>query len=187
MQRFWQDLVYAIRTSLKNPGFTVVAVLSLALGIGANAAIFTLINAVLLNPLSVERPSELLSVLTVDENNPGVSTMSYPNYADIRDDNDVFSALAAYSFPNLVSMFAGGDEPEQVFTEFVSGNYFEVLGIEPTLGRFFSPEEDQTPGSHPVVVMGHIWLGWARRCQDNSCARATLRMSLSGGSSFDRP
>ena len=93
---------------MKNPGFASVAVISLALGIGANTTIFTLINAVFLNPLPVERPSELQAVLTVDATNPGVWTMSYPNYRDVRDENAVFTGLAAYSFPNPGSLSARG-------------------------------------------------------------------------------
>src|SRR3989304_4008336 len=158
MRTLWQDLRYALRALAKNPGFATVSVISLALGIGANTTIFTLINAVFLNPLPARRVSELVAVLTVDATNPGVWTVSYPNYRDIRDGNQVFSGLAAYSFPNLLSMNASGGQPEQTFVEFVTGNYFDVLGLEPALGRFFLPEEDETPGSHPVVVLGHgIW------------------------------
>ncbi|HSF16271.1 MAG TPA: ABC transporter permease [Vicinamibacteria bacterium] len=161
MERLRTDLVYAFRTFAKNPGFASAAVLSLALGIGANTTIFSLINALFLNPLPVKRPGELVALQTVDEKNPGASTVSYPNYKDFRDRNEVFRGLAAYSFPNLVSMLAGNDEPEQAFVEFVTGNYFDVLGLEPALGRFFLSEEDETPGSHPVVVLGHGL--WSRR------------------------
>jgi len=161
MRTLWQDLRYALRTLAKNRGFAIVAVISLALGIGANTTIFTLINAVFLNPLPARRVSELLAVLTVDATNPSVWTVSYPNYKDIRDGNEVFSGLAAYSFPNLLAMNASGEEPQQTFVEFVTGNYFDVLGLEPALGRFFLPEEDETPGSHPVAVLGHGL--WSRR------------------------
>jgi predicted permease len=161
MQTLMQELRYALRGLAKSPGLAATAVISLALGIGANTTIFTLINAVFLNPLPVSRVSELLAVLTVDATNPGVWTVSYPNYRDFRDENQVFSGLAAYSFPNLLAMSASGGEPEQTFAEFVSGNYFDVLGLEPALGRFFLPEEDKTPGSHPVVVLGHGL--WTRR------------------------
>ncbi len=161
MRTLGQDVRYSLRTLMKSPGFASVAVISLALGIGANTTIFTLINAVFLNPLPVERPSELQAVLTVDATNPGVWTMSYPNYRDVRDENAVFTGLAAYSFPNPGSLSARGGEPEPVFLEFVTGNYFDVLGLEPALGRFFLPEEDETPGSHPVVVLGHGF--WTRR------------------------
>jgi predicted permease len=161
MERLWQDLRYSIRTLAKSPGFTLVAVVSLALGIGANTTIFTLINSVFLNPLPVENTSELVAVFTTDENNPGQFTnllqVSHPNYEDLRDQNEVFSGLAAYSFPMPLGMW-NGSETEQIFTEMVTGNYFEVLGVRPALGRFFLPEEDQTPGGHPVVVMGYgLW------------------------------
>ncbi len=161
MQTLVQDLRYALRALAKSPGFATAAVISLALGIGANTTIFTLINAVFLNPLPVERPGELLAVLTVDANNPGVWTVSYPNYEDLRDQNEVFSDLAAYSFPNPASMQARGVEPQQIMIEFVTGNYFDVLGLKPALGRFFLPEEGETPGAHPVVVLGYGF--WTRR------------------------
>jgi putative ABC transport system permease protein len=158
MENLIKDLSYAVRTIGRSPGFAAVAVLSLALGIGANTTIFTLVNALLLNPLPVSRPGQLAAVQTVDEKNPGVSTVSYPNFKDFRDKNDVFAGMAAYSFPNLVSMRAGSGEPEQIFVEFATGNYFDVLGLEPARGRFFLPEEDETPESHPVAVLSHgLW------------------------------
>lgn len=161
MRTLWLDLRYVLRGLARSPGFAAAAVISLALGIGANTTIFTLINAVFLNPLPVEKPSELLAVLTVDANNPGVWTVSYPNYKDLRDQNEVFDSLAAYSFPNPASMQARGNEPEQIMVEFVTGNYFDVLGLKPAAGRFFLPEEDKTPGAHPVVVLGYGF--WTRR------------------------
>jgi putative ABC transport system permease protein len=158
MENLFKDLAYTVRTIGRSPGFAAVAVLSLALGIGANTTIFTLVNALLLNPLPVSRPSQLAAVLTVDEKNPGASTVSYPNFKDFRDKNDVFVGIAAYSFPNLVSMRTGNGEPDQVFVEFATGNYFDVLGLEPARGRFFLPEEDETPESHPVAVLSHgLW------------------------------
>jgi predicted permease len=161
MRTLVQDLRFSVRTLLKSPGYASVAVISLALGIGANTTVFTLINAVFLHPLPVQRPNELVAVTTVDANNPGVSTMSYPNYRDMRDENGVFTGMAAYSFPNPASISVAGAEPEPIFLEFVTGSYFDVLGIEPAAGRFFLPEEDQTPGSHPVAVLGHGF--WTRR------------------------
>jgi predicted permease len=161
MRTLIQDVRYTLRALAKNPGFTAVAVISLALGIGANTTIFTLINTMFLNPIPVERPSELQAVLTVDANNPGAWTVSYPNYEDFRDENEVFSALGAYSFPNPASMLVQGGAPEQIMVEFVTGNYFDTLGVRPALGRFFLPEEDETPGTHPVVVLGYGF--WNRR------------------------
>jgi predicted permease len=161
MRTLSQDLRYTLRALAKNPGFAAVAVISLALGIGANTTIFTLINAMFLNPIPVERPGELLAVVTVDAKNPGAWTVSYPNYKDFRDENEVFSAMAAYSFPNPASMVLQGGAPEQIMLEIVTGNYFDVLGVRPALGRFFLPEEDETPGSHPVTVIGYGF--WNRR------------------------
>ena len=161
METLLKDLAYAVRSMARSPLFAAVAVVSLALGIGANTAIFTLVNALFLNPLPVARPSELVAVQTVDARNPGVFTVSFPNFEDIRDKNDVFSGLAAYSFPNLISLRAGSGEPEQIFVEFATGNYFDVLGLEPAIGRFFLDEEDETPGSHPVAVLSHGL--WGRR------------------------
>ncbi|MFQ5789195.1 MAG: ABC transporter permease [Acidobacteriota bacterium] len=164
METVWKDLRYSIRTLAASPGFTGVAVLSLALGIGANTTIFTLINAVFLNPLPVEKPSELVALFTTDEKNKGgffdLAPVSYPNYEDYRNRNEVFTGLAAYAFPQPVSMWTEA-EPEQVFAEMVTGNYFDLLGVRPSLGRFFLPEEDQTPGAHPVAVMSHGL--WTRR------------------------
>jgi predicted permease len=156
-----RDVRYSLRMLLKVPGMTLVAVASLALGIGANTTIFTLINAVFLNPIPVERPSELVALYTVDESaaNPfsNLNPLSRPNYLDLREQSGVFTDLCSYTFPFPVNLATGG-EPEQVFTELVSGNYFDVLGVRPLRGRFFRPDEDEAPGTHPVVVMGHgLW------------------------------
>ncbi len=175
MEKLWQDLRYSARTLVKSPGFTVVAVLSLALGIGANTTIFSLISTLLLNPLPVRDVSELVALVTVDEKNPGVNRVSFPNYEDFRDQNQVFSGVASYSFPNPVSMIVD-QEPEQVFAQLVTGNYFDVLGVEPALGRAFFPEEDETPGLNPVLVMNHGL--WTRRFGgDPAILGNTLRLN----------
>jgi predicted permease len=157
-----QDLRFAARSLLKRPGFTIVAVLSLALGIGANTTIFSMVNAVFLNPLPVSDPSRLVVAYTTDSTNPtlGLSGMSFPNYKDYRDENQVFEGLTAWGFPLPTSMLAGR-EPEQVFTELASGNYFEVMRIEPAAGRFFSPEDDRAEGGSAVAVLSHKL--WSRR------------------------
>ena len=175
MENLWQDIRFSVRTLVKNPGFAAVVVVSLALGIGANTTIFTLINAAFLNPLPVKNPSELVAVFTVDENNPGQNPVSFLNYEDYRDGNEVLTALAAYTFPNPVAL-SMGDEPEQTFVELATGNYFDVLGIRPAMGRFFLPEEDESPGSHPVVVMSHAF--WTRRFgSDPSILGKTLKLN----------
>jgi hypothetical protein len=155
-----QDLKYGIRLLLKTPAFTVTAALSLALGIGANTTIFTLVNAVLLNPLPVEQPSRLASVFTADARNQqfgGVTPISDLNFRDYRDRNAVFSGMTAYLGVPL-SITGGTGEPQQVFGELVTGSFFDVLGVKALLGRTFLPEEDRTPGSHLVVVLSHnLW------------------------------
>jgi predicted permease len=158
MSTFLHDLKYGARLLVKSPGFTAVAALSLALGIGANTTIFTLVNAVLLNPLPVEDPSRLVSVWTTDERNQnstlGFLQLSPMNYRDLRDKNEVFSGLAAHAgIPLNISVTNG--EPEQVFGEIVSGNYFNVLGAKAAIGRTFSADEDKNPGERLVAVLGH--------------------------------
>jgi hypothetical protein len=165
MERAWQDVRFACRMLFKSPVFTTVAVLSLALGIGANTTIFTLVNAVFLNPLPVGKPSELIAVFTVDEKNAttqlgSVLQVSRLNYEDFRDRNDSFLGLAMYSFPVPVALASGGT-PDQLFAEVVSGNYFDVLDVRPAVGRFIRPDEDAAPGAHPVVVLSYG--AWQRR------------------------
>jgi len=124
------------------------------LGIGVNTAIFSLINAVLFRPLAVDRPQELVRLVATDEE--GVHAFTYLDYLDLRDRNQVFSGLLAHGVLRL-SLNTGG-EPELIPGELVSGNYFSVLGVRPELGRAFLPEEDRTPGAHPVAVLSHeLW------------------------------
>jgi putative ABC transport system permease protein len=150
----YQDLRYGARLLLLHPGFTAVAVLTLALGIGANTAIFTLLDRVLIRPLPVERPEQLVALVSNAEGDPSI--FSYPAYASLRDNNDVLVGLVAY-FQRTFSV-TDGTHSERVTGQIVSGNYFSVLGVQPALGRFFLAEEDQTPGAYPVVVIGHgLW------------------------------
>ena len=159
MATLLQDLRYGARLLLKTPGFTLIAALSLALGIGANTTIFTLINAVLLNPLPVEDPSQLVSVWTTDERNQGGFGFGFlqtspMNYKDLRDKNEVFSGMAGHTGLPL-NITGGTGDPQQVFGEIVTGNYFSVLGAKPAIGRGFLPDEDQTPGAKLVCVLGY--------------------------------
>lgn len=137
---------------LKRPGLTVIAVVTLALGIGANTAIFSLVNTVLLRPLPVDRPEQLVSVntasLTGDNSFP---TLSYPNYRDYRDRNEVLAGLLCYRF-SPISLSNNGVN-ERMWGYLVSGNYFDVLGVKPALGRFFTQDDDKSPGAHPVTVI----------------------------------
>jgi predicted permease len=137
---------------LKKPGFTVVAVLSLALGTGANTAIFSLINTALLRPLPIEEPQQLVALNNISEGH-GFPTFSYPNYKDFRDRNEVFSGLIGYKFTPLNLSHDGINE--RVWGYEVTGNYFEVLGVQPAIGRVISPEDDRDPGAHPLAVMSY--------------------------------
>jgi len=158
MQTLWQDLRYGLRTLAHKPGFAVIAILSLALGIGANTAIFSLVNLILFRPLPVANPQEVVSVSPVGKDG-ALAAFSYPNYIDFRDRNEVLSGLLVSRFV-VVSMSRNGNN-EKVWGDLVSGNYFDVLGVKPALGRSFLPEEDKTRLSHPVVVISHSL--WQRR------------------------
>jgi putative ABC transport system permease protein len=154
MESLWQDLRFGARMLLKQPGFALIVVFTLALGIGANTAIFTLLDKVLIRQLPVEEPEQLVTFVSDASGAPGV--FSYPMYADLRDRNDVLAGMVAYS--QRPFSLSDGSQSERVVGEIVSGNYFAVLGLRPALGRFFLPEEDRAPGTHPVVVIGHgLW------------------------------
>ena len=153
-----KDISYAIRSLLKRPGFVSIAVITLALGIGANTAIFSLVNAVLLRSLPVERPSEVVSV-AVRGKDDSMSAFSYPNYRDYRDRNETLSGLLVYRFVPLSLSRSGANE--RVWGFEVSGNYFDVLGVKAIRGRTFLPEEDKTPLANPVAVVSYE--SWQRR------------------------
>jgi macrolide transport system ATP-binding/permease protein len=152
-----EDLRYAVRAITRNRGVAAAAILSLALGIGANTTIFTMLNAILLRPLPVEDPSQLVSVHTTDTRNPGLLLCSYPNYKDYRDRNQVFSSLLLYSA--LTVTMTGHGDPQLLMGQLVSGNYFSTLGVRPVVGRGFLPEEDAVQGARPVTVISHaLWM-----------------------------
>jgi len=152
-----QDVHYALRMLVKSPTFTIVAVASLAIGIGANTAIFSVANALLLRPLPLAESNRLVSVHKVSSEGSGNAfQVSYPDYQYYRDHNEVLSGLLCWGEASL--SLSAGEQAEQAFGMVVSGNYFDVLGIRPTQGRFFLPEEDQTPGTHPVAVLSYgLW------------------------------
>jgi hypothetical protein len=156
VETFWQDVRYSLRTLWKRPGFTSAVVITLALGIGANATIFTWIKAVFLEPLpGVKRPDDLVEVWGATRNNSALS-LSYLDYLDLRSRNDTLAGLAAHQV--LAMNLGRGGKPERVRGGIVSGNYFDVLGVKALIGRTFLPEEDRTPNAHPVAVLGHgLW------------------------------
>ena len=154
-----QDLRFSLRQFRKSPGFTAVAVATLALGIGANTAIFSVVNGVLLRPLAFKDADRLVRVWHVPppKSFPGMTTFSVSaaNYLDWERQNQVFAGMAIYSFHGFT--FTGTNKPEQVDACAVSSGFFPTLGVQPVLGRFFTPEEDQ-PGRSNVVVLSHrLW------------------------------
>ena len=175
MESWIRDLTYGARMLARNPGFTAVVVLTLALGIGVNTAMFTAINAVVLKPLPVADPEELVMVYTSREGSFVESQpSSHYDYVYYRDNNTVFASLAGYGVE--VASMGSGQGAEMLVGETVSGNYFEVFGVRPRLGRFFLPEEDQTPATHPVVVVSEaLWKG--RFGSDPDILGTTVRMN----------
>jgi predicted permease len=133
-------------------------VISLAIGIGANSAIFSLVNSILLRPRAVSQPEQLVEVF-VGEDEHAYHSTSYPSYVELRDRNEVFTGFAAYGLDQL--KLTGPNEVEQIWAETVSGNYFDVLGVTPHKGRTFAADEDLVPGKHPVAVISHSL--WQRR------------------------
>src|SRR5579871_2738064 len=154
----WQDIRFALRQLRLNPGFAAAAILSLALGIGANTAIFTLLDQVILRQLPVSRPDELV-LLRWDGRDNAVhinrNAVSYPAYRDFRDQNHVFDGVIC-RFPVTLSV-ANPSRTELLEGELVSGNYFSVLGIGPAAGRVFNPRDDRVPGGHPLAVLSYSY------------------------------
>src|SRR5471032_375752 len=154
------DFRFALRTLAKTPGFTAAAVVVLALGIGANSSVFSLVDALLFAPPSYVRPTEIAQVFSQDKKNPKTFRgFSYPTYRDLREKNPVFADTLAY---NLAMVGVGEkDNTHRVFAELVSSNYFSVMGVQPARGRAFLPEEE-TPGRNPaVVIVSHSF--WKKR------------------------
>jgi predicted permease len=169
-----QDIAYAVRVLRRSPAFTVSAILALALGIGANTAVFSLANAVLLNPLPVADPSRLVSVQTLDRQNPGYSPLSTDNFRDLRDRSETLSGAAAFTF--LPVRILGNGEPHETFAQAVTGSYFDVLGVRAALGRTLGPHDDRAKGASPVVVLSHRI--WADRFGSNpSVVGSTIRLN----------
>jgi predicted permease len=153
-----QDIRYGLRMIAKAPGFTVLAMLALAIGICGNTTIFSVINGLLFRPLTgVKDPSRLVAVYTSDYSSGLYGTNSYPDYVDFRDQTDVFENLAA-SQPAVLSS-AGDSEAERLRGYVVTGNYFEVLGVSAQLGRTLQSSDEQATGSQPVVISDTLWRG----------------------------
>lgn len=163
METVWQDIKYGGRMLAKSPGFTLAAVLILALGIGANTAIFTLVNEALLRPRpGIGRPEQLVDIGRTQYGS-GFDNMSYLNYKDYRDRNRTLASMTGYELEPIAVSLSGGDSAERVHAAIVTSNYFSVLEVVPAAGRFFTDEEDQAVGAHAVMVLSHRF--WQRRFQ----------------------
>jgi predicted permease len=177
MNLIWNDVRYALRGFRRTPLFTAVAILSLAFGIGANTAIFSLMDQVLLQLLPVKHPEQL--VLLSERGNRygdnwGANDISYPMYTDFRDRNQVFSGILC-RFPTSISL-GYGNRTERVNVELVSGSYFPVLGVTAALGRTLTPDDDRIPGGHPVAMLSYGF--WQTRfSSDRSVIGKTIVMN----------
>jgi predicted permease len=172
-----QDLRYGLRVLRKNPGFTTIAILTLALGIGANTAIFSLVDQILLRRLPVKDPQRLVLLDMVGRhygNNSGGSVISYPMFRDFQDHNEVFSGMFGRR-PASASLSFGG-QAERVRVELVSGNYFSILGVSPAVGRTFTPDDDRVANGNPLVVLNYAF--WQQRfAGDPNIAGKTLTLN----------
>src|SRR5882757_11050768 len=149
-----QDLRYGFRMLAKSPAFSLIAVLTLALGIGANTAIFSVVNGVLLNPLPFHQPDQLVSMFQEIPNFKNGS-ISYPNFTDWRRMNTTFAGMAAYR--SMGFNLSGNGEPERLHGEMISAGFFEILGVHPIMGRTFAIDEDSL-GANPVVMISEaLW------------------------------
>ena len=150
-----RDLGYALRGARRNPGFTLAAVVSLAIPIGFNTAAFTIIDSLLFRPLPVSRPAELVDVYTSDPGVERYSTTSYPHYLDLRAENDVFTDMAAHS--SMVAAVRVDEDVDLVMGETVTGSYFQLLGVRPLLGRLLAPEDDRPAAARVAVISARLW------------------------------
>ncbi|HYZ84441.1 MAG TPA: ABC transporter permease [Bryobacteraceae bacterium] len=158
LEQVFADVRYAIRGMANHPIFVLFAVLTLALGVGANAAVFTVLNTLILNPLPVQSPSELMSIETrqsakISESR-SAQPLSLPNLEDVAAQNTVFRSLAGYTSPQTMT-WDQGDLPQRLFAEFVTGDYFPTLGLRPARGRFFAREEDGRPAKRAIAILNY--------------------------------
>src|ERR1700720_3818693 len=167
MQALWQDLRFAVRMLRKNPGFTAVAVLTLAVAIGANAVVFSVMNGLILRALDVPHPE---SLFTLEHGSDKDSSESYPDYLDLRDRNRSFDSLIAYNITRAA--LDTGKNPSPAWVYEVSGNYFDALRIQPYLGRLIHPSDEHAP----YIVLTHAY--WHTHFQDDrSVVGPVLRLN----------
>jgi predicted permease len=173
MEATVRDIRYASRVLRKAPGFTAVAVLTLALGIGANTAMFSLVNAFLLKPLKILHPEEVVGCYSVDVHNPGQArAFSYPNYVDLRENNTVFASLAAHDLAGVG--LTEGDTTRHVVADVVSSNYFATMGVPLFKGRTFTAAEEEPDAETPVAIVSYSY--WKKHGSDPEPLGKTLRI-----------
>jgi predicted permease len=173
VETLWKDMRHGARLLARQPGFTAVAILSLGLGVGVNTTIFSVVNAVLFKPSAVEDADRLVEIYSGREGYEHL-TSSYPDYQDLRESADAFSGMAAHAY--VSALLTRGGRAESILGEIVTASYFDVLGVRTARGRTFLPEEDRTPGTHPVVVLSHG--AWQRRLGgDPEIVGKTLKLS----------
>jgi len=164
MGNLLRDLKYGARVLAKSPGFSAVVILSLALAIGANAAIFALVNAFVLRAMPVDQPDRLVAIYQSTPNSgPNTEKFSYPELLDYRKQDTGLSDIIGSS--GLPLSMTDGEKPELIWGEVATGNYFSGLGVHPVVGRGFAPDEDQVPGAKAVCVLNFNF--WKRRFQSN--------------------
>src|SRR5215469_8175991 len=157
METLWQDIRYGVRMLRRDAGFTVIALLTLAVGIGANTAIFSILDAVLLKPLPFPEPHRLMAIWGADsKNGEAHRTISYPDFADYRDQNHSLESLAAYTDGTFA--LTGNGDPAQLHGGIVSASLLSVLRVAPEIGSGFTPEDDK-PGARVVLLGNSLWKG----------------------------
>ena len=167
------DIRFAFRMLIKTPGFSIVAFLAIALGLGVNTSVFGIINTLLMRPLPVGHSEQLVQVYTKDPHMEGRNPTSYPNFVDYARENTVFTGMSAYTFAPMG--LTRGNETLNVLGQLVSGNYFDVLQIRPFLGRGFLPEEDTSPNGHPVAILNYRF--WKKLGADPAVVGSTVTLN----------
>ena len=160
MISWFQDLRYALRQLRKSPGFTITAVLTLAMAIGANAVVFSVMNGLILRPLNVPEAKSLYGIERAGDEDLG---QSYPDYLDVRDRNHSFDGVGGYSIDEVA--LDTGNKPSRVWGMEATGNYFDVLRIQPYLGRFFHASDEHGPNSAPYMVLSYAY--WHSHFRDD--------------------
>src|SRR5690349_13418536 len=174
MDSLWKDIRYALRMLIKRPGFTIITVLTLGLGIGASTSIFSVVDAVLLRPLPYPNPQQIVRIWEQALDGHSMN-LAEPNFRDFRAQNDTFASLAAYE--EGLSSISGGSEPVRVNIAAVSKDFFAAFGVQPFLGRGFAPDEQRDRGALAIIVSYGYW----QRYLGGDADLSKFHLSLEGG------